>query len=248
MLLVRRRVSVGATRLLRGRVRTDRLRDTVVGLRGLSAEGRHHRRRDVECDQLSELGRRAWQRGRLTDAYAKTVVTNAERDADSAMTALDSRQPPDEESIKLKGQADQRLQDASNALTDLRIALRRDDPAGVGRALGELKHPTREPSRLGDLAPGSTCRWRGRCSSAPSECRCTRRWPVESPPSRTGRCSTSCASDWVFASGCSTSSQRASSARSPSPPRSGVSRCRSSSPVTSTTYCGCRWSPSPSGA
>jgi hypothetical protein len=102
----------------------------------------------------ASLGARAWLHGRLTDSYADTVVTNAERDAESVITALDSRQPPDEQSIKLKDRADQSLQDVSNALTDLRIALRRDDPAGVGQALRELQQPMQKLARLGDLKQG----------------------------------------------------------------------------------------------
>ncbi|HEX5534997.1 MAG TPA: hypothetical protein VFX33_14750 [Actinomycetales bacterium] len=102
----------------------------------------------------AQLGVRAWQRGQLTESYADTVVTNAERDAESVIAALDSRQPPDERSIRLKDQADQPLQDASNALTDLRIALRRDDRAGVGHALDDLRQPMQELARLGDLKHG----------------------------------------------------------------------------------------------
>lgn len=82
----------------------------------------------------------SWQRHRVTSAYADIVVTNAERDAGSVLTALDTRQPPDERSIALKDDADQPLQDASDALTDLRIALRRDDHDGVSHAMQMLKH------------------------------------------------------------------------------------------------------------
>jgi hypothetical protein len=102
----------------------------------------------------ARLGAQAWQRGQLTASYADNVVTNAERDAESVITALDSRQPPDERSIRLKDRADQPLQDASNALTDLRIALRRGDPAGVDTALGQLKQPAQELGRLSNLKQG----------------------------------------------------------------------------------------------
>jgi hypothetical protein len=54
------------------------------------------------------------------------------------LTALDSRQPPDAASVKLKSQADQPLQDAASELTDLRIAVRRNDKDQQRRSLSDL--------------------------------------------------------------------------------------------------------------
>jgi hypothetical protein len=76
--------------------------------------------------------------GRSTGTFTDAVVTDAEKDADSAQTALDSRQPPDARSIALKQQADQAVQSAVTGLTDLRIAVRRDDIPGIRRADAEL--------------------------------------------------------------------------------------------------------------
>jgi hypothetical protein len=96
----------------------------------------------------ARLGALAWQRQQVTAAYADTVVTDAEKDAGSVITALDSRQPPDERSIRLKQQVDQPLQDASSALTDLRIALRRADRTGVQQALADLQQPLQRLASL----------------------------------------------------------------------------------------------------
>jgi len=76
--------------------------------------------------------------GRSTGAFTDAVVTAAEKDADSVQTALDSRQPPDARSIALKQQADQAVQSAVTGLTDLRIAVRRNDMHGIREAQAEL--------------------------------------------------------------------------------------------------------------
>jgi hypothetical protein len=76
--------------------------------------------------------------GRSTGTFTDAVVTDAEKDADSVQTTLDSRQPPDTRSIALKDQADQAVQSAVTGLTDLRIAVRRNDIHGIRRAQAEL--------------------------------------------------------------------------------------------------------------
>jgi hypothetical protein len=76
--------------------------------------------------------------GRSTGTFTDAVVTDAEKDADSVQTALDSRQPPDGRSIALKEQADQAVQSAVTGLTDLRIAVRRNDMHGIREAQAEL--------------------------------------------------------------------------------------------------------------
>lgn len=94
------------------------------------------------------LSAEAWDQGKLMSSYADTVVTDSEQDAGSVITALDSRQPPDQRSIQLKDKADQPLQDASNGLTDLRIALRRGDRDGVRQAVDELQQLLRQLAPL----------------------------------------------------------------------------------------------------
>jgi hypothetical protein len=76
--------------------------------------------------------------GRATGTFTDAVVTDAEKDADSIQTTLDSRQPPDDRSIALKDQADQAVQSAVTGLTDLRIAVRRNDIPGIRKAEAEL--------------------------------------------------------------------------------------------------------------
>jgi hypothetical protein len=81
--------------------------------------------------------------GMSTGAFADAVVTDAEKDADSIQTALDSRQPPDDRSIALMKQADQAVQSAVSGLTELRIAVRRDDVTGIQDAQGQLAQALR---------------------------------------------------------------------------------------------------------
>jgi hypothetical protein len=76
--------------------------------------------------------------GKMIANVTDTVVSQAEQDAQSVVTALDSRQPPDAASVKLKSQADQPLQDAASELTDLRIAVRRNDKDQQRRSLSDL--------------------------------------------------------------------------------------------------------------
>lgn len=76
--------------------------------------------------------------GKSTGAFADATVTDAEKDADSIQTALDSRQPPDSRSLALKNQADQAVQSAVTGLADLRIAVRRNDMKGIREAQAEL--------------------------------------------------------------------------------------------------------------
>lgn len=76
--------------------------------------------------------------GRMLHTVTDTVVTNAERDAQSVVTSLDSVQPPDPGSISLRNNADDVLQQAASQLADLRIAVRRRDQAGMRSTLNEL--------------------------------------------------------------------------------------------------------------
>jgi hypothetical protein len=86
--------------------------------------------------------------GRSTGAFADAVVTDAEKDAGSIQTALDSRQPPDSASIALKNQADQAVQSAVTGLADLRIAVRRDDVNGIRNARDELAKALKQLGRF----------------------------------------------------------------------------------------------------
>jgi hypothetical protein len=75
--------------------------------------------------------------GKTTGAYADTVATDAENDVDSVQTALDTRQPADTASIKLRDQFDTVLQDAVTAAEDLRIAIRRGDRRSIHDGIDE---------------------------------------------------------------------------------------------------------------
>ena len=89
----------------------------------------------VKCDRIIARMGSAPPRKFVEDAGYQT---DAEKDADSMQTTLDSRQPPDDRSIALKNQADQAVQSAVTGLTDLRIAVRRNDIPGIRKAEAEL--------------------------------------------------------------------------------------------------------------
>jgi hypothetical protein len=76
--------------------------------------------------------------GKLLDTVADQTISDAEQDAQSVITSLDSVQPPDQASVTLRTRADQILQDASSQLSDLRIAQRRGDQGSMRHTLGEL--------------------------------------------------------------------------------------------------------------
>lgn len=90
--------------------------------------------------------------GKMLDTVTDNVVTDAENDADSILTAFEAVQPPDAESVQLRTRADKVLQDAAGSLADLRIAVRRHDAAGKRRILGELEQQLKSLDGLRGLA------------------------------------------------------------------------------------------------
>jgi hypothetical protein len=83
---------------------------------------------------VAELG----LRGSTFPVFTDDSITQAENDADSVNSTFTSRQPPDTRSDALRQKMSQALSDATSALTDLRVAVRMDDPAAVRKALGEV--------------------------------------------------------------------------------------------------------------
>ena len=79
--------------------------------------------------------------GRSTGALTNDVVSDAESDADSVITAFDSRQPPSPPSETLKDEIDIPLEKAADGLTSLRIAVRQGDRAAMVRAVDALRVP-----------------------------------------------------------------------------------------------------------
>lgn len=76
--------------------------------------------------------------GKMLHTATDTVVTDAENDAQSVLSSLGTVQPPDAASIQLRSRADDVLQNAASQLSDLRIALRRDDKPAMRSALADL--------------------------------------------------------------------------------------------------------------
>jgi len=89
--------------------------------------------------------------GRMLHTITDNVVTDAERDADSVLTALDSVQPPDAASIKLRSDADDALQQAASQLADLRIAVRRRDQDDMQSTVDDLAKTLADVEHLQDV-------------------------------------------------------------------------------------------------
>jgi len=90
--------------------------------------------------------------GKMLHTVTDTVVSDAEQDADSVQTTIESRQPPDDESDQLRQQVEQPLQQAASLLTDLRIAVR-DNDHGKQRATADaLAEPLAAFEQLSGVA------------------------------------------------------------------------------------------------
>jgi hypothetical protein len=87
-------------------------------------------------------------RGSSFPAFTDGNVTNAENDADSVNSTFSSRQPPDARSDALRQTMAQALSDGTSALTDLRVAVRMQDPAQVRKALAEVGRSLKTFNRL----------------------------------------------------------------------------------------------------
>jgi hypothetical protein len=77
--------------------------------------------------------------GRSLATVTDLTVSDAEADANSVVTAFDSRQPPDPQSAQLMKTIDQPLQGASSSLSTLRIAVREGDQAAMRKTVQELR-------------------------------------------------------------------------------------------------------------
>lgn len=90
--------------------------------------------------------------GKAFSTFADQVISDAEQDAQSVVGQLDSVQPPDDASIKLRNQADDVLQTAAGQLSDLRIAQRRGDETAMRQSLKDLSDSLAKVQKLQDSA------------------------------------------------------------------------------------------------
>jgi hypothetical protein len=87
-------------------------------------------------------------RGKMTQSLLDTVVTDAENDAQSVLTAFETVQPPDPASVRLRTSTDNVLQDAASNLSDLRIAVRRSDRGAKVKLVADLNKSTEDLQQL----------------------------------------------------------------------------------------------------
>lgn len=90
--------------------------------------------------------------GRLTEAVRDTVISNAENDSQSVLSAFETVQPPDHAMIALRGKADTVFQQAASDITDLRIATRAGNRAATRDSLASLRQILTKLQPLQDLA------------------------------------------------------------------------------------------------
>jgi hypothetical protein len=88
--------------------------------------------------ETARLGVEAADRGRAFLPYLSRLFGDAEGDATWPQTAFDSVQPPDEESDAVRRELDVLLDDAASVLSEVRIAIRRDDVDAVVARAGDL--------------------------------------------------------------------------------------------------------------
>jgi hypothetical protein len=86
--------------------------------------------------------------GRTAFALTDELVSQAESDASSAQTSWLSRQPPSDAALALHDRVKPVVQDAVEALQQLRIAVRRGDDDDIRRSWQALDHPIDEVHRL----------------------------------------------------------------------------------------------------
>lgn len=89
--------------------------------------------------------------GKLLHTVADGLVTRAEDEAESIASGLRSVQPPDDASVRLMKRSLPVLEGVADALTDLRLALRRRDETAMKAALSDLAE---RAAQLPSLAVG----------------------------------------------------------------------------------------------
>ena len=100
---------------------------------------------DLASGQLAaQLG----LQGKSFSAFTDENVTDAENDADSVNSTFSSRQPPDARSDALRQTMLQALSDGTSALTDLRVAVRMENPVQIRKALAEVGRSLKTFDRL----------------------------------------------------------------------------------------------------
>jgi hypothetical protein len=85
------------------------------------------------------------------DPYLSVVISNAEEDAGSAISSFETIQPPDHASDQLRARAESLFSRAVSAISQMRIAARREDAGAVqrlGDSLGQLTEPLQSISNL----------------------------------------------------------------------------------------------------
>jgi hypothetical protein len=93
----------------------------------------------VSATRTALMASDTYRRDRLAATYLEPVLVDAEQALGSAQTTFDSVQPPPtEDADALRSTLDPLLEAAGSALTDLRIAARRDRSGDLTTAAAEL--------------------------------------------------------------------------------------------------------------
>jgi hypothetical protein len=88
--------------------------------------------------QTARITAEAALRGRTTGPYTSVLLGDAEQTLGEIHDTFTSVQPPSTDADQLRDQLDTLLSDADDALSQLRIAARRQDQAGLAKAVQPL--------------------------------------------------------------------------------------------------------------
>ncbi|HZX56360.1 MAG TPA: hypothetical protein VFE86_16860 [Ilumatobacteraceae bacterium] len=91
--------------------------------------------------------------GRLTLDYASTTASDVDEDASSVQQTFDSRQPPDSSAADaLHDHLDTAMTDATSAIGDMRIAIRRGSDSDIRDAMQSLTNALPPLQKLQSIA------------------------------------------------------------------------------------------------
>jgi hypothetical protein len=116
------------------------------------SEGARAAREAVSGVRTAQLAAQSLLDGKIWAQPATVMVTDAEDALGQVATTFDARQPETDESRKTYDQYSEALSNASDGVTDLRIALRGGDLEAVRQQVGQLDETADQLEQLGERA------------------------------------------------------------------------------------------------
>jgi hypothetical protein len=114
-------------------------------------KARNSAKATLSAVESATLAARLVREKRAFSTYVSVVLDSAERDASGTESTFASIQSPSAASDQLRDQVDQVLTDASDTISKMRIAARRDEWSDLLRAAQSLPKLTSELQRYSEL-------------------------------------------------------------------------------------------------